>query len=286
MSARTTSTTRLLGLLASVLLAAGCLGGQPENAQPDSAQSENAQSENAQSENAQSENAQSENAQSDQAARKSAGRAESTDSQRSPGPDAPSDSASGATPSQRDTPRNPSRARSAPEHTKPASSADGPRRFYVKDKRRYRSPWYAGARRRMINFGCTSAPYYSPDPRCTGDRGFHHGLDMAMPCGTPLFSGLRGRVVDPSSAGSLGTAYGRNAFRIRNHRFRVDIVIGHTRKVYVRPGQRVRRGQRIARASDMGAPDGCHLHFEVRPRRGSVSQAVNPRPRIRLRVDR
>jgi murein DD-endopeptidase MepM/ murein hydrolase activator NlpD len=256
MSARTTSTTRLLGLLASVLLAAGCLGGQPENAQPDSAQSENAQSENAQSENAQSENAQS-----DQAARKSAGRAESTDSQRSPGPDAPSDSASGATPSQRDTPRNPSRARSAPEHTKPASSADGPRRFYVKDKRRYRSPWYAGARRRMINFGCTSAPYYSPDPRCTGDRGFHHGLDMAMPCGTPLFSGLRGRVVDPSSAGSLGTAY-------------------------VRPGQRVRRGQRIARASDMGAPDGCHLHFEVRPRRGSVSQAVNPRPRIRLRVDR
>lgn len=165
-----------------------------------------------------------------------------------------------------------------------AGAHRGPRRFWVKDKRRYRSPWYAGAHRRMINFGCTAAPYYSPDPRCRRNRGFHHGLDIAMPCGTRLFSALRGRVVHPHSAGSLGSAYGRNAFRIRNHRFRVDIVVGHTRKVYVRPGQRVRRGQPIARASDMGAPDGCHLHFEVRPRRGSVSQAVNPRPRLKLRA--
>jgi len=248
MTARTTGTTRLLGLLATALLAAGCLSAQPESTE------------------------------SGRAAPQSAGH---TAAQRSPAPQAPS--ASAATPSERETPRKPSRARSAPERTRSASAGG---RFYVKDKRRYRSPWYAGARRRMINFGCTSAPYYSPDPRCTRNRGFHHGLDMAMPCGTPLFSGLRGRVVDPSSAGSLGTAYGRNAFRIRNHRFRVDIVIGHTRKVFVRPGQRVRRGQRIARASDMGAPDGCHLHFEVRPRHGSVSQATNPRPRINLRVAR
>ncbi len=165
-----------------------------------------------------------------------------------------------------------------------AESRQGGRRFWVKDKRRYRSPWYAGAHRRMINFGCTAAPYYSPDPRCTRRRGFHHGVDIAMPCGTRLFSALRGRVVDPSSAGALGSAYGRNAFRIRNRRHRVDIVIGHTRKVFVQPGQRVRRGQLIARASDMGAPDGCHLHFEVRPRRGSVSQAIHPRPRLRLRA--
>jgi murein DD-endopeptidase MepM/ murein hydrolase activator NlpD len=250
MTARTTRTTRLLGLLATALLAAGCLGTAPENGQ------------------------------SQQAAPESA---ENTVSQRSPAPEPPSVSA--ASPSERETTRKPSRARPAPERTK-SSGSGGPRRFYVKDKRRYRSPWYDGARRRMINFGCTTAPYYSPDPRCTRNRGFHHGLDMAMPCGTPLFSGLRGRVVDPRSAGSLGTAYGRNAFRIRNHRFRIDIVIGHTRKVFVRPGQRVRRGQRIARASDMGAPDGCHLHFEVRPRRGSVTQAINPRPRIKLRVAR
>jgi murein DD-endopeptidase MepM/ murein hydrolase activator NlpD len=168
-----------------------------------------------------------------------------------------------------------------------ASAQQGRRRFWVRDRRHYRSPWYAGAHRRMINFGCTRAPYYSPDPRCPRRRGFHHGLDIAMPCGTRLFSALRGRVVHPRSAGALGSAYGRNAFRIRNHRFRVDLVFGHTRRVYVRPGQRVRRGQLVARSSNMGAPDGCHLHFEVRPPRGSYQQAVNPRERLRLRaIDR
>lgn len=165
-----------------------------------------------------------------------------------------------------------------------AAAARTTRRFWVRDRRHYRSPWYAGAHRRMINFGCTRAPYYAPDPRCRRERGFHHGLDIAMPCGTRLFSALRGRVVRPRSAGALGPSYGRNAFRIRNHRYRVDIAIGHTRRVYVAPGDRVRRGDLIARASDMGAPDGCHLHFEVRPRRASYQQAVNPRARLRLRA--
>jgi len=78
------------------------------------------------------------------------------------------------------------------------------RRFWVKDKHHYRSPWYRGTHRRMINFGCTRAPYYPPDPRCVADRGFHHGVDIAMGCGTLLRSALRGRVVQPRSAGALG----------------------------------------------------------------------------------
>lgn len=157
------------------------------------------------------------------------------------------------------------------------------KRFWVRDKHRYTSPWYAGARRKMINFGCTRAPYYEPDPRCAHNRGFHHGLDMAMPCGTRLFAGLPGWVVDPSSAGSLGSAYGSRAFRIRNGRRDVDVVIGHVRRVYVEPGDRVRRGQLVARASDAGAPDGCHLHFEVRPSRSGHDSAVRPHDYLRLR---
>lgn len=162
------------------------------------------------------------------------------------------------------------------------TAGDGPRRFWVEDPHRFTSPWYAGARRKMINFGCTRAPYYAPSPRCTGNRGFHHGLDIAMPCGTRLFAGFRGWVVRPSSPGALGAAYGRNAFRIRNHHKGVDVVIGHVRRVYVAPGDRVRRGQLIARANKLGAPDGCHLHFEARPVGGSYTQAVRPHPYLRL----
>lgn len=156
-------------------------------------------------------------------------------------------------------------------------------RFWVRDKHRYGSPWYAGNRRKMINFGCTRAPYYDPSPRCRGGRGFHHGLDLAMPCGTKLYAGTAGRVVHPSARGSLGTAYGPWAFRIRNRHFDRDFVIGHVRKVFVRPGERVRRGELIARASDAGAPDGCHLHFEARPISGSYDSAVRPTTYLRLR---
>lgn len=149
-------------------------------------------------------------------------------------------------------------------------------RFWVEDTHRYSSAWYSGAHRKMIEFGCTRAPYYSPDPRCERRRGFHHGLDIAMPCGTRLFAGFRGRVVWPDTRGSLGSAYGASAFRLRNHARGVDVVIGHVRRVYVDPGDRVRRGRLIARASDAGAPDGCHLHFEVRPIRGGYQDARRP----------
>ncbi|HET6627876.1 MAG TPA: M23 family metallopeptidase [Nocardioidaceae bacterium] len=173
-----------------------------------------------------------------------------------------------------------------PDTTSGTSESVDVRRFWVTDAHRYTSPWYAGAHRKMIGFGCTAAPYYSPDPRCRGHRGFHHGLDLAMPCGTRLLAGFRGRVVRPSSAGSPGPSYGRKAFRIRNQRKGVDVVIGHARRVYVGPGDRVRAGQLVARASDAGAPDGCHLHFEVRPVGGGYRSAVRPHEYLRLRDDR
>jgi murein DD-endopeptidase MepM/ murein hydrolase activator NlpD len=105
-----------------------------------------------------------------------------------------------------------------------------------------------------------------------------------MACGTKLFAGLRGRVVRPHSSGALGSAYGAHAFRLRNQRLDKDFVIGHVRRVFVEPGDRVRRGELIALASDAAAPDGCHLHFEVRPKKAGYSSAVNPKPYIRLRL--
>ncbi|MDQ3628817.1 MAG: peptidoglycan DD-metalloendopeptidase family protein [Actinomycetota bacterium] len=150
------------------------------------------------------------------------------------------------------------------------------RTFWVQDKHFCRSPWYAGRHRKMIGYGCTRAPYYPPSDRCRDDRGFHHGLDIHMACGVRLFAGFTGVVVRPSSAGALGPAYGSRAFRIRNRTKGVDVVIGHPGRVYVGPGERVRRGDLVARASDDGAPDGCHLHFETRPIAGSYTSAVRP----------
>ncbi len=161
-----------------------------------------------------------------------------------------------------------------------AASARDPRWvFYSKDKTYYTSPWFQGAHRIMVPFGCTTAPYYSPDPRCLDDRGFHHGIDIAMPCGTPLYAAVRLRVV---AHDSLGPAYGDNPVLLRNRKRGFDLVIGHTHKVYVQPGAMVKRGTMFARANDRGAPDGCHLHFERRAVGGGLSTAVKPRELLAL----
>ena len=161
----------------------------------------------------------------------------------------------------------------------PAAHADPRWEFYTADRTRYESPWFGGAHRIMIPFGCTSAPYYSPDPRCRGGNGFHHGLDVAMPCGTPLYAARTLRVVPNDS---LGSAYGESPVLLRNRRLGFDLVIGHTRRVYVEVGDVVPRGTMFARAGDSGAPDGCHLHFEKRAVGGGLSTAVHPRELLGL----
>lgn len=184
------------------------------------------------------------------------------------------------------SPRRPPTPTQTPSPATPrpsASSTPDPRnRFYSRDKTWYASPWYPGRHRIMEPFGCTPAPYYDPDPRCSHHEGYHHGVDIALPCGTEITAGVSGRVISPASPGTPGPAYGRTAFRIRTAAGQ-DVLIGHARTVFVHPGDRVHRGERIALAGARGAPDGCHLHLEVRPAGGGYQDAVNPMPIAHLR---
>ncbi|MGD7788798.1 M23 family metallopeptidase [Propionibacteriaceae bacterium Y1700] len=165
---------------------------------------------------------------------------------------------------------------SASPSREPEPKWDRRNKFYSSDKSLYTSDWYEGRGRIMINFGCTEAPYYDPSPKCSGGQGFHHGTDVALPCGTALHSAVKGTVTDPGRAGTPGPSYGSKAFRIHDQQRGVDILIAHASKVFVSPGDTVAVGDRIALAGAEGAPDGCHLHLEVRPARGGVSSAVDP----------
>ena len=165
----------------------------------------------------------------------------------------------------------------APAATRTPRPADPRWRFFTDDRTRWTSAWFAGEHRVMIPFGCTPAPYYDPDPGCSGGRGFHHGVDVAIPCGVPLRAGHPALVLDHAA---LGPAYGTNPVLLRVGG--QDVVIGHTRRVYVEPGDRLARGELFARVGDSGAPDGCHLHFEVRPADGDYTTAVDPLPLLGL----
>jgi murein DD-endopeptidase MepM/ murein hydrolase activator NlpD len=167
-------------------------------------------------------------------------------------------------------------AASAVETGRTPPSPD-PDTVYTTDHRYFASPWYDGAWQEMIPFGCTRAPYYPRDTSCPRARpGKHHGIDMYMPCGTRLRSAVTGRVVRQPN---LGPAYGRYGLKIRSGHF--DYVIGHARRLLVRPGQRVRPGQVIARSGKLAAPDGCHLHFEKRPAGAGYTAAVDPESSLR-----
>jgi murein DD-endopeptidase MepM/ murein hydrolase activator NlpD len=150
------------------------------------------------------------------------------------------------------------------------------------DRNYYASPWYDGAWQEMIPFGCTKAPYYPRDRTCPRSKpGRHHGIDTFMLCGTKLRSAVAGTVV---RFPALGPAYGKYGLTIRSGGY--DYVIGHARRVFVRPGQRVRPGQLIARSGKLAAPDGCHLHFEKRPAGRGYASAVNPLTSLRRTVVR
>jgi murein DD-endopeptidase MepM/ murein hydrolase activator NlpD len=167
----------------------------------------------------------------------------------------------------------------APTRTRRGTPPADPRwAFFTDDRRRLGSPWFAGRWRVMIPYGCTPAPYYSPDPSCPDGQGFHHGIDLAMPCGTPLRAGRPARVLDN---GTLGPAYGDDPVLLRVDG--LDVVVGHTRRVLAVPGERLGEGQRFGLAGDSGAPDGCHLHFEVRRAGGGVGDAVDPAGLLGLR---
>lgn len=110
---------------------------------------------------------------------------------------------------------------------------------------------------RPIYTGFISDGYgYRRDP-FTGRREFHYGIDISAPMGTPVFASADGVV---GSTGYKGT-YG-NMVEI-NHGFGYSTVYAHLSRIYVKPGDVIKRGQRIGEVGSTGRSTGPHLHYEV-----------------------
>lgn len=85
----------------------------------------------------------------------------------------------------------------------------------------------------------------------------HAGLDFAAPAGTPVFAVTTGVVKRASWYGGYGKAV------VIDHGA-VDTLYGHNSQLLVKAGQRVTRGQVIAKVGTTGHSTGNHLHFEIR----------------------
>jgi murein DD-endopeptidase MepM/ murein hydrolase activator NlpD len=86
---------------------------------------------------------------------------------------------------------------------------------------------------------------------------FHWGVDMAAPYGTPIYAAHAGTVSTSGVEGGYG-----NCVRL-DHGGGVETVYGHSSKLLVAVGQKVRAGDMIALVGSTGFSTGNHLHFEV-----------------------
>jgi murein DD-endopeptidase MepM/ murein hydrolase activator NlpD len=85
----------------------------------------------------------------------------------------------------------------------------------------------------------------------------HQGIDMAAPTGTAILSAEHGTVV------YSGWKQGYGNFVAISHGYGYETHYAHCSKILVHVGQRVNKGQLIARVGSTGHSTGPHLHFEV-----------------------
>jgi murein DD-endopeptidase MepM/ murein hydrolase activator NlpD len=91
----------------------------------------------------------------------------------------------------------------------------------------------------------------------TKEREFHYGIDITAPMGTPVFATADGVVRETK----YQTGYGKT-IEI-NHGFGYATLYAHLSKYLVKPGQAVKRGDKIAEVGATGRVTGPHLHYEV-----------------------
>lgn len=96
---------------------------------------------------------------------------------------------------------------------------------------------------------------------------FHAGLDFSAPKGTPIYSTGDGVVLKTKKS---KRGYG-NTIEI-DHGYGYTTFYAHTSEIIAKKGDKVTRGQIIAKVGNTGKSTAPHLHYEVRKNK----RAVNP----------
>ncbi|MGQ9508566.1 MAG: peptidoglycan DD-metalloendopeptidase family protein [Thermodesulfobacteriota bacterium] len=92
----------------------------------------------------------------------------------------------------------------------------------------------------------------------TGLTQMHEGIDIANQTGTPVVAPANGYVSDIQTDNVHGKLI------IISHGFGMTTRYSHLNKIFVRVGQKVKRGEKIAEIGMTGKTTGPHLHYEVR----------------------
>ena len=86
---------------------------------------------------------------------------------------------------------------------------------------------------------------------------FHRGVDIAVSVGTPVYSGIKGRVTFAGRKGNYG-----NLVEIEGND-RIKVRYAHLNSIDVVTGQKVSDGEKVAETGNTGMSTGPHLHYEI-----------------------
>lgn len=98
-------------------------------------------------------------------------------------------------------------------------------------------------------------PRHSP---FSGALKMHEGMDIGARPGTNIVAPADGVIT------FAGEKAGFGKFVQIDHGYGMETIFGHASSVLVRTGQRIQRGDLIARVGNTGRSTGPHLHYEVR----------------------
>lgn len=101
------------------------------------------------------------------------------------------------------------------------------------------------------SFGMRKSPF-------SGRMKMHDGLDVAARTGTPIYVTADGVV----SRAETAPGYGKLV--VVDHGYGYRTYYAHNSKIYVKVGQRIKRGDKIAAVGNTGTSTGSHVHYEVR----------------------
>ena len=86
---------------------------------------------------------------------------------------------------------------------------------------------------------------------------FHRGVDIAVSIGTPVYSGIKGKVTFAGRKGNYGNLVeieGNDGIKVR---------YAHLNSIDVVTGQKVSDGEKVAETGNTGISTGPHLHYEI-----------------------
>lgn len=110
---------------------------------------------------------------------------------------------------------------------------------------------------RMPVRGRVTSPFGRRIDPISGQRDFHRGIDIAASEGTPIVAAAEGKIHWAGPSRGLGNTV------MVYHGYGMMTLYAHAEQIFVKNGQKVKRGELLASVGRSGRSTGSHLHYEV-----------------------